>query len=165
MSASGGLDIQRDGHALKARNKFCCYAQQSRWNPRANCRKFRYRNALIAHARNVAVNMQNSDLVPSDFPRESWPTALSGVQNKLSVRLVNGQYVAGLTDEERAERFAICEDLVKQLVAYCRRKHTERPGEPIETLWTRVETARRAKGGDASHVALTLGFYIVKYRL
>jgi hypothetical protein len=109
--------------------------------------------------------MQNIDGVSPDFPRDSWPAALSGAHNKLSVRLIDGRYVAGLTGDERAERFAICSDLVKQLVAYCHRKQAERPKESLDSLLKRVDAAVRKKGWDVSPVELDWCLAKVKDRL
>ncbi len=83
--------------------------------------------------------------VHESFPRDPWPAALSGAQPKLAVRLVAGQYVAGISAEERVARYAMCADLVEQLVAYCRRKLTECPEKPLETLLEQIDAAVRTK--------------------
>ena len=93
--------------------------------------------------------------IPESFPRDPWPAALSGAQPKLAVRLIDGQYVAGLTDAERLERYEICEDLAQQLVGYCRRKQSELPGEPLNSLLRKVERSARGKGWDISPIELT----------
>lgn len=93
--------------------------------------------------------------IPESFPMDPWPAALSGVQPKRAVRLIDGRYVAGLTDAERFERYEICEDLTQQLVGYCRRKQSERPDESLHSLLQKVERSARGKGWDISPVELT----------
>lgn len=83
--------------------------------------------------------------IPPDFPSTPHLASLAGAQPKLAVRLVNGQYVVGLTPEELQARFDLCEDLVGQLVAYCRRKQAEHPGWSQEELLSKVADALRAK--------------------
>ena len=93
--------------------------------------------------------------IPDSVPLDPWPAALSGAQPKLAVRLIDGKYVTGLTDAERIERYEICEDLAQQLVGYCRRKQSERPDEPLDSLLQKVENSARGKGWDISPVELT----------
>lgn len=93
--------------------------------------------------------------IPESFPTDPWPTALSGTQPKVAVRMIDGQYVAGLTDVERLERYEICEDLAQQVTGYCRRKQSERPGEPLHSLLQKVEHSARGKGWDISPIELT----------
>lgn len=66
-------------------------------------------------------------VVPDDFPRDPFPASLAGAQPKVAARLIDGRYVAGLTPEERAERYVGCLDLVDQLTAYVNRKAVEEP--------------------------------------
>ncbi|TXD63271.1 hypothetical protein FUT88_03090 [Ralstonia sp. TCR112] len=66
-----------------------------------------------------------SNRIPTDFPRESPFGSAPGAQPKLLVRLVDGRYVTGLTEEERLERYEVCEDLAQQFVSYCSRKIAE----------------------------------------
>lgn len=63
--------------------------------------------------------------VPADFPRSELTGAVPGVQAKQLARLIDGQYIIGWTEEERAARHEYCEDLVQQLVSYCQRKSRE----------------------------------------
>lgn len=93
--------------------------------------------------------------IPNSFPMDPSPSALSGAQPKIAVRLIDGQYVAGLTDEERFERYEICEDLAQQLIGYCRRKQSERPDETLHSLLQKVEHSARGKGWDISPIELT----------
>ncbi len=58
--------------------------------------------------------------VPDDFPRDRMPAVVPGVQTKVGVALSRGRYVVGQTEEERAERYDICEDLAHQLVPKAR---------------------------------------------
>lgn len=82
--------------------------------------------------------------IPDDFPHGGLATAIAGVQPKLAARLVDGRYVVGETEEERLERYLICEDLAMQLSGYCRRKASENPS------WTTdVVLERTRKGSDA----------------
>ena len=59
-----------------------------------------------------------SQHVPDDFPRDVTPASLSGAQPKLAGRLIEGKLVVGLTEDERRERWDICEDLAQQLVGH-----------------------------------------------
>lgn len=79
--------------------------------------------------------------VPPDFPRETMPGAVTGVQPKLLARLIDGEYVVGMTDAELHERYVMCHDLVEQLVAYCRRKAAENGG------WTHAQILERVRKG------------------
>lgn len=92
--------------------------------------------------------------IPADFPRPPLLAALAGAQPKLPARLVDDAYVVGLTPEELRERFELCQDLVEQLVPYCRRKRTERPVWSQTQLLSKVATAVRGKGWDISEPEL-----------
>ncbi|CAG2156684.1 hypothetical protein LMG31506_05784 [Cupriavidus yeoncheonensis] len=83
--------------------------------------------------------------VPDDFPRDPFPASLAGTQAKVAARRINGRCVVGLTDDERAERYAMCLDLVEQLVAYCRRKALEQPTRSPNELLDWVERGVRNK--------------------
>jgi hypothetical protein len=97
------------------------------------------------------MTMENAVSVPDDFPRQGYSaTSISGVQPKLAVRLVNGTYIDGLTPEELAVRYEICNDLVQQLASYCARKIREKPDTNADDLLTKVHTAAAAKGWDIS---------------
>ncbi|MGO4306146.1 hypothetical protein [Cupriavidus sp. RAF12] len=77
-------------------------------------------------------------MIPDDFPREQGPGVVSGAQPKLAVRLIDGQYYAGLTEDELWERYDICEDLAQQLAGYAARKMTEH-GWLLDDVLSRVE--------------------------
>lgn len=103
--------------------------------------------------------------VPVDFPKDSWPSAVSGVNPKLAVRLERGKYVAGQTDDERRERYLICQDLVEQLIGYVKRKRSADAQEPLDEFLRRVDAATRAKGWDISPVEITWIFAQLRERL
>lgn len=88
--------------------------------------------------------------VPADFPRRSGATAISGVQPKLGVRLIDGKFVEGWTNEELNARFDACVDLVEQLTAYCHRKLAELPEESLSALLPRVRRGVEAKDWGVS---------------
>lgn len=87
-------------------------------------------------------------VVPSDFPRDPFPAALSGSQPKFSARLIDGQYVVGLTQEERKQRYLACVDLVDQLTAYVKRKHTQRPDVTLPAVLDNVASRIPYQGWD-----------------
>lgn len=93
-------------------------------------------------------------MVPADFPRPPLLAAVPGAQPKLPARVFDDLYIVGLTPEELQERFDLCEDLVDQLVPYCRRKQAERPDWSQEQLLSKVATAVRTKGWDVSEPEL-----------
>jgi len=90
--------------------------------------------------------------VPDDFPRDPFPASLAGAQPKLAGRLIDGKFVVGLTEEERAGRYKACQDLVDQLVAYCHRKAIECPARSSDDLLDWV-----ARGARNKQVAWRLG--------
>lgn len=92
--------------------------------------------------------------IPEDFPRSPHPSAVSGFQLKVPVRLVDGQFVDGWTDDELNARFDACSDLVEQLSAYSRRKLTELPGATPENLLPRVRRGVAGKGWDLTEAEL-----------
>ena len=96
--------------------------------------------------------------VPADFPRDPPPGAVPGAQPKLLARRVGDKYVAALTDEEVAERFRICEDLVRQLLPYCHSKHLARPDWSTEVVLRKTFIGIRSKRWDFSdaEIAWTL---------
>lgn len=81
--------------------------------------------------------------VPEDFPHEPPLRSVPGTQPKLVVRVVDGAYTDGVA-EHRAQRYAYCEDLAVQLLAYYRRKQLE-PHRSAQDLRRRVELGLRAK--------------------
>jgi len=92
--------------------------------------------------------MANERAVPESFPRARDTACVPGAQPKLVVREVQGQYTEGFTEEELQARFAMCEDLLIQLLPYCRRKASEHPEWTSQQLLTKVAQSLRAKGWD-----------------
>jgi hypothetical protein len=86
-------------------------------------------------------------VIPANFPRESILASVSGFQNKITARKINGKYITGLTEDEILERYSICEDLAQQLANYCLRKVNENPD------WTHDYNYRRAILGVANKVS------------
>lgn len=82
--------------------------------------------------------------IPADFPRDPHPGALTGAMPKLPARKIGDAYIVGLTDEELAQRYDVCHDLVTQLVAYCQRKLGENPD------WSQQQAYERTKKGLVS---------------
>ena len=95
--------------------------------------------------------------VPEDCPRQGHLVSLGGAQPKLAVRLIDGVYVGGLTQEEVEVRYDNCADLVNRLVAYTRRKHKESPEEPIGDLLQRIDSSVRQKGWDLTAAEIDWG--------
>lgn len=93
--------------------------------------------------------------IPASFPRDPWPVAISGAQSKLAARLIDGRYIVGITNAELVERYEMCEDLVQQLLVYCKRKQEEHPEWSREVLLQKVEKSARAKGWDISPIEIT----------
>lgn len=89
--------------------------------------------------------METSE-VPEEFPREPTPAVVPGAQPKVCARLSHGVYFSGQTDDERHERWLVCEDLAKQLVPVARNDALSHPlHSPHETLErVRVSIARKA---------------------
>lgn len=83
--------------------------------------------------------------IPNDFPRTSYMAALPGIQPKIAVRLIQGKYVSGWTDEELQERYENCIDLAQQLSAYCTRKALEHPE------WSNEFNLQRTARGISQH--------------
>lgn len=92
--------------------------------------------------------------VPEDFPRSCHPSAVSGFQLKVPVRLVGGQFVDGWTETELRERFDACADLVEQLTVYCHRKLGELPGATPENLLPKVRRGVLNKGWNLTETEL-----------
>lgn len=88
--------------------------------------------------------------VPADFPRELSSALLAGSKPKLAIRLIDGKYYAGLTEEELLERYKACDDLAHQLASYCTRKESENPS------WTRDFNLARTREGVARKVTTGL---------
>lgn len=72
--------------------------------------------------------------IPDDFPRVPSIASLPGSQPKVSVRLdaTSGKYVGPSNEDAIDERYAVCIDLVEQLVAKCRRNRSTKYAELSE---------------------------------
>ncbi|WP_035883338.1 hypothetical protein [Cupriavidus metallidurans] len=88
----------------------------------------------------------NLSEVPEEFPRTTISAVVTGVRPKIGVREIDGRYVAGQTEEERYERWDICEDLARQLLPVARRDETEHPGQQREKTLRRVRISVSQKG-------------------
>jgi hypothetical protein len=84
--------------------------------------------------------------VPDDFPRDLAPAALSGAQPKLAARITDGKFVAGLTAEERVERWTTCEDLARQLVPKALKDAAKHPQHSNDETLGRMRRAIEGKG-------------------
>ncbi|SAK42447.1 hypothetical protein AWB77_00454 [Caballeronia fortuita] len=82
---------------------------------------------------------------PDDFPWDVAPVSLSGAQMKLGGRLIDGKFVVGLTREERAERWDLCEDLAQQLVPKALADAAKFPDNPVTVTLQRMRNALQRK--------------------
>lgn len=82
------------------------------------------------------------------------PAAVSGLQPKIAVRLVNGTFIEGLSEDELCARYEACADLVEQLTLYCRRKLAEGPDVSLSTLLPRVRLGATRKEWGLSEAEL-----------
>ena len=92
--------------------------------------------------------------IPDDFPRDPFPAAVPGAQQKFVARKINGRYVVGLTQEERRERYVACLDLVEQLTVYTEKKHRQKPELTITELLDVFDRDIRLKDWGLSGVEL-----------
>jgi hypothetical protein len=102
----------------------------------------------------LSQNSTPATLVPDDFPRDPFPAAISGAQPKVALQLIEGKYIAGLTDEEREERYLYCADIVAQLIPYVTRKQAELPQLSLAELLEQIDAGIRRKDWDLSKVEL-----------
>lgn len=97
---------------------------------------------------------QGQQHVPSDFPRPM-PGSLSGVQPKLAMRLVQGKYVEGLTNDELFERYDACRDLALQVADKARTKRAKYLDLSLDEFLRRLRLGVEQKGWDVSPDELT----------
>lgn len=90
---------------------------------------------------------------PQDFPRD-YAASLAGIQPKLAVRVVDGKYVTGYTDEELHARWLFCEDLAVQLKDRTLRKISEGKVSDLERFYTETERRSRVSGWGVSEAEL-----------
>jgi hypothetical protein len=77
--------------------------------------------------------------IPEDFPRVTPTGVVPGVQPKLGVTKVGDLYMATeQTAHDREARFAMCVDLLQQLLAYWQRKRAERRPDAGDELLQKV---------------------------
>lgn len=88
----------------------------------------------------------NLNDVPDDFPRPTLPAVVPGAQPKVGAVLSWNVYVAGLTPEERYQRWFICEDLAKQLFPIAQRDAAKHPDHSPEETLDRVRVSVTHKG-------------------
>lgn len=88
---------------------------------------------------------------PDDFPRSVTASTLPGTQPKFLARKIDGRYVVGLTKEELHERWAYCEDLVQQLLAWTLRKQAEGLVSDLDAFYRETEYRVRGQGWDLSN--------------
>ncbi|GAB7545555.1 hypothetical protein [Cupriavidus sp. 8B] len=84
--------------------------------------------------------------VPADFPRIKIPAVVTGAQPKICVREIDGRYVAGQSEEERFERWDICEDLAQQLLPVAKKDEAKRPEHSREKTLRRVRISVSHEG-------------------
>lgn len=71
----------------------------------------------------MSIDHANYPGLPKDFPISTTPSALSGIQPKMSLVEEDGRFFApGTCPSEVLAVFHMCEDLVVQMVPYCQRK-------------------------------------------
>lgn len=86
--------------------------------------------------------------VPEDFPNGTLSAIVPGATPKLCVKLSDGVYRANQSEEERRERWLICEDLATQLVPVVERDARTHPQQ------SREETLERMHCGQGEELAL-----------
>ena len=106
--------------------------------------------------------ISNGKKIPDDFPRDPFPASISGFQPKVGLRLIDGEYVAGLTHQERMDRYVCCLDMVEQLTNYTLRKRQERPDLTLLQLLDQIDKGIRFKSWELAEVELA--WIMVKVR-
>lgn len=93
-------------------------------------------------------------VVPDDYPRDPYPSALAGAQPKFSARLIDGRYIVGLTEEERRERYIFCSAWVEHLVGYFAKVQSRKPDLSNVEVLQYIHTGVRSERGDLGEVEL-----------
>lgn len=71
----------------------------------------------------MSIDRANYPGVPEDFPVSSVLSAIGGARPKLNLVEEDGKYYSpGTSPSEVTAAFEMCDDLVTQMIAYCRRK-------------------------------------------
>lgn len=83
--------------------------------------------------------------IPTDFPRVSKPGAIGGFHPKALLRENNGTFTMGPTEDEIANRYEYCINLVDQLDAYCLRKLEQNPQWTVDAVVQRSGQGLRQK--------------------
>ncbi|WP_143093244.1 hypothetical protein [Polaromonas sp. OV174] len=92
--------------------------------------------------------------IPPDYPRNPYSSGVGGAQPKFVAREIDGRFVVGLTEEELQERYAICLDLIQQLVPYGQRKHQENPTRPPSQILRRIHDGVLSLETGLSHLEI-----------
>lgn len=92
--------------------------------------------------------------IPDDFPCGPNVGAVPGAQPKLLLRKIGDAYISGWTDQERAERYQVCSDLVAQLVPYARRKLKTNPTWDVSDFSRDLAAGIRAKPWGLTEVEI-----------
>jgi hypothetical protein len=83
----------------------------------------------------MSIDRANYPGVPEDFPVTPVPSAIAGVQPKMSLVAEGGKFYApGTSPSEVIAAFQMCDDLVAQMVPYCQRKLTTFEGNQEATV-------------------------------
>jgi hypothetical protein len=75
--------------------------------------------------------------VPADFPSDTPEGTVPGAQPKVGASIKDGQFIDAAL-QRREQRFAVCEDLVQQLLSYWERKLASRPARTWNELLDKV---------------------------
>jgi len=88
----------------------------------------------------MSIDRANYPGVPEDFPVTASPSAITGVQPKMSLVEEGGKFYApGTSPSEVVAAFQMCDDLVSQMVPYCERKLATFEGNQEATVKAAVK--------------------------
>lgn len=88
----------------------------------------------------------NNFSIPDDFPHSTVLGSVTGVQPKLLLaESARGYVIPGSSEADRAEAYAMCEDLAHQLVSYCQRKLDSAAVPTKRAALERAQTGLRQK--------------------
>ncbi|MFM0367065.1 hypothetical protein [Paraburkholderia sediminicola] len=83
----------------------------------------------------------NIERVPESFPSDAILAVVSGHQPKLCVVPSNGAYISGPSEQERYERWLICDDPAKQLIRVAHDEEAMRPEQMRDQILRRVRAS------------------------